>query len=216
MNPLDTLSIKERKEKWVLSRPNNKNDGFRIPIHDPLNPYISKLRLRPEPNLLAMSEHLIVRKHPISEDQDGFLPPSKKRKPFLNSINMSTPYSAKCKFTWYDDGSGTIPDTYSHDKFIADLASANSHFEIIRKPFNARVPNYKPSLASVCQPHIGNGTLAKNSFDPLRALRTETSNSHVRLTIQEPTTKRTKAYSPVPTPLTVITSIPHSPIWMEL
>jgi len=85
------LSIKERKAKWVLSRPNNKNDGFRIPFHDPLNPYISKLRLRPEPNLLSMSDHLIVRKHPISEDQDGFLPPSKKGNPSLTRLICPLP-----------------------------------------------------------------------------------------------------------------------------
>ena len=165
------LSIKERKEKWVLSRPNNKNDGFRIPIHDPLNPYISKY----------VPRELRMLPNPISEwiDRDGFMPPTKKRKPFLNSINMSTPASAKCKFTWYDDGSGTIPDTYSHDNFIADLASANSHFEIVRKPFKAIAPVYRSSLASVCQPHNGNTTLSKNSFEPLQALRHDSRNSTV-------------------------------------
>ena len=62
---------------------------------------------------------------PWHEDLREFLPPSKKRKPFLNSINTSTAFSAKTKVTWYDDGTGYIPDTFSEDMFFNQLANAN-------------------------------------------------------------------------------------------
>jgi len=72
------------------------------------------------------------------EDLREFLPPSKKRKPFLNSINTSTAFSAKTKVTWFDDGSGYIPDTFSEDMFFKQLANANRGFEINSSRYQAR------------------------------------------------------------------------------
>src|SRR5258708_15234941 len=167
------FSTKESLRKRVRSRPNKtSNEGF---DHDDPELHTPHVFLpRPKKDLTELKDWLLQMRQSnkrkdftpdsgaAEEDLQGFLPPSKKRKPFLNSINTSTAFSAKTKVTWYDDGTGYIPDTFSEDMFFKQLASANRGFEIKDSRFNARTPRYYAFSPNTYQPHEGTTLLSQN------------------------------------------------------
>jgi len=218
------FSIKESLRKRVRSRPNKtSNEGF---DHD--DPELHTPPVfppRPKKDLKELKDWLQERRQSFKrkdftpdsgvadEDPHGFLPPSKKRKPFLNSINTSTAFSAKTKVTWYDDGSGYIPDTFSEDMFFNQLANANRGFEINTSRFKSQPPKYCAYSPSIYTPPDGTSILSQNKFDPLRCIKEAVPpnvDKKAKLLIKEPKLQHSKT-KPVDTPpLTVIQPIPPS------
>ena len=218
------FSTKESLRKRDRSRPNKTpSEGF--DYDDPELHTPPAFPSRPKKDLTELKDWLQEMRQSnkrkdftpdseaAKEDLREFLPPSKKRKPFLNSINTSTAFSAKTKITWYDDGSGYIPDTFSEDMFFKQLASAaNRGFEIKASRFNARTPRYCAYSPNTYQPHEGTTLLSQNNFDPLRCIKevVTPNGKTAKLLIKEPKSKHNKTKLVDTPPLSVIQPIPPS------
>ena len=143
-----TSKRKRSVDEWVRSRPGTSDKWHKDhPIDDNSRP-VKRQKVKVDLSTTKdwIKQIMLLpnkRENPAYSEgtlSDGFLPPSKKHKPFLNSINMSSSTSAKCKFTWWDKGNGVLPDTFPDDQFVEQIADAPRGFVIHKYPSKSRAP----------------------------------------------------------------------------